>query len=84
MGDTNIPNGDAAARRTVQLMRTVSEILPPQKIVDVWNEVRTPSPPNYSTMWTKVGTKTGKCMAEGALLLASLWQSASVVAGMEI
>ena len=36
MGDTNIPNGDAAARRTVDLMRTVSEILPPQKIVDVW------------------------------------------------
>ena len=29
-------------------------------------------------MWTKVGTKTGKCMAEGALLLASLWQSAWV------
>ena len=76
LGDSNILNGAMAAERTIALMRKVhDEILSPEEILEVWNAQNHQSP-NYTTMWQKLGTKTGKCMAEGALLLASLWQSA--------
>ena len=64
-----------AAERTIALMRRVRDILSPEEIVDVWNE-QNHSSPNYTKMWEKLGPQTGACMAEGALLLASLWQSA--------
>jgi hypothetical protein len=64
-----------AAERTIRLMRTVRGILSPEAILEVWNQQDWNSP-NYTTMWQSLGTKTGECMAEGALLLASLWQSA--------
>ena len=76
VGASDIATGAAAAKRTITLMRTVQTILPPEVIVQVWSDVGGPDSPDYSKMWQKLGDKTGKCMAEGALLLASLWQSA--------
>ena len=76
LGDSNITTGAEAARRTIEMMRNIrNNILSPEEIIDVWREVRYHGP-DYQTMWQKLGVKTGKCMAEGALLLASLWQSA--------
>jgi hypothetical protein len=75
LGDSEILNGAMAAERTIGLMRTVRGILSPEAILEVWNQQDWNSP-NYTTMWQSLGTKTGECMAEGALLLASLWQSA--------
>ena len=75
LGDSEILNGAMAAERTIGLMLRVRDILSPEEIVEVWNE-QNPNSPNYTKMWEKLGPKTGACMAEGALLLASLWQSA--------
>jgi hypothetical protein len=76
MAEGNVTDGADAARRTIELMRTIRTILSPERIVEVWDEVGGPSSPDYEKMWQKLGVKTGQCMAEGALLLASLWQSA--------
>jgi hypothetical protein len=76
MAEGNVTDGSDAARRTIELMRTIRMILSPERIVEVWDEVGGPSSPDYEKMWQKLGVKTGQCMAEGALLLASLWQSA--------
>ena len=80
MGDSNIANGAEAARRTVEMMRNIrNNILSSEEILDVWSVVRNAGPnhgPNYQEMWHQLGKRTGQCMAEGALLLASLWQSA--------
>jgi len=72
----NIADGAEAARRLIELMSTIRTILSPERIVQVWEQVGGPSSPDYSEMWNELGTNTGECMAEGALLLASLWQSA--------
>jgi len=72
----DITDGAHAATRTITLMRTVRSVLSPERIITVWGEVGGPSSPDYQLMWQKLGEATGKCMAEGALLLASLWQSA--------
>ncbi len=81
--DSNITTGAEAARRTVEMMRHVrNNILSPEDILEVWSDVRHAGPgngPDYHEMWQRLGTQTGKCMAEGALLLASLWQSAWAV-----
>jgi hypothetical protein len=72
----DVADGVAAAQRTIGLMKTSASILPPERIVTVWDEISASSPPDYKKMWQKLGAETGRCMAEGALLLASLWQSA--------
>ncbi|HEY6803054.1 MAG TPA: hypothetical protein VI306_05680 [Pyrinomonadaceae bacterium] len=77
----NIQNGVDAARRLIGLMEKTRSILSPEHIVEVWDQVGGPSAPNYKKMWEELGEATGGCMAEGALLLASLWQSAWILGG---
>lgn len=81
LGAADVTDGADAARRTIELMRTIATILPPERIIDVWDEVSASSPVDYKMMWQKLGADTGRCMAEGALLLASLWQSAWKLGG---
>lgn len=73
----SISSGEDAAGRVVDMMKDIRDkILSPEEIVQAWQDIGGPHSPDYSEMWAKLGAKTGQCMAEGALLLASLWQSA--------
>jgi len=76
-----IKSGDEAADLTVDLMRRTIKRLPPQHIIDVFNEVRGRG--QTANMWAKLKTDTVAVTADGVLALACLWSSAWSLAKAE-
>lgn len=72
--------GKEAAQSTIKLMDKIStNILPPQEIIDAYNEKA--GRERINNMWDKLGNKTIRCFAEGAINLALFWQSAWITGG---
>jgi hypothetical protein len=69
-----IKGGERASDLVVRMMKNTIAALPPEKVIDVFNEVHGRG--QVSNMWQKLGKDTMKLMAEGALCLATLWESA--------
>ncbi len=69
-----IKGGERASDLVVRMMKNTIAALPPEKVIDVFNEVRGRG--QVSHMWQKLGEDTMNLVAEGALCLAALWQSA--------
>ncbi len=67
-------NGHEAAVATVKLMQKTFAAIKPLDIVKLYNESSGIERVPY--MWSKLKTKTCAVIADGALCLASLWQSA--------
>jgi hypothetical protein len=76
-----IGTGVEAAWRTIDLMRTVFERLPPRKIVQLYADSDAKPKQLAEDMWQAFGEDTIACMKDGAHLLAVLWQSAWVAGG---
>lgn len=68
-----VTSGFEAARETVRLMTDTVQKLPPLDVVEVWAG-KTGS--RIPRMWTKLGKRTAERIADGALTLAMLWESA--------
>ncbi|WP_148714726.1 hypothetical protein [Chitinolyticbacter meiyuanensis] len=66
--------GMAAADAVVSLMRRTVAELPPAEVVEVYQRVRGSG--QSSAMWRELGEKTLNRMADGAITLATVWQSA--------
>jgi len=71
---SDIKGGKKAALETINLMKQVMKILPPEKIVQVFNDA--PSGGRISYMFDKLNKKTIDCLVEGSISLASIWSSA--------
>ena len=70
--DDGIQSGHAAALRAVNLMRTCQTVLPARTIVEFYITKSTAP----TKLWAEFQDETTEVMAHGALLLASLWESA--------
>jgi len=70
-------DGHAAAVATVELMDRAAQEVPPKKLVDLYIKVG-PGKSRRVTdaLWKRFGTETATIMADGALTLATLWESA--------
>lgn len=68
----NIANGQSAAREVVELMRRTIAALPPQRIIDVFND----TDGDTAKMWEELADDTAARIADGAETLAMLWNSA--------
>jgi hypothetical protein len=73
---STIKGGMQAADAVVQLMEQTIARLDPEKLVEKWIETKGNN--HISDLWDAVGDDTAACIAEGALTLAMLWQSAWV------
>ncbi len=71
-----IATGIDAAKRTVGMMRTVFERIPPRRIVQFYIDSDAKPKQMAENLWAEFGAGTVKCMQDGAHLLAVLWQSA--------
>lgn len=72
---TTYGTGKEAAVAVVKLMRkVVTNILPPEDIIDVYNQ--TDGRGRIDNMWNELGKKTIDCVAAGCLNLALFWESA--------
>ncbi|MBS1902900.1 MAG: hypothetical protein JSS75_04280 [Bacteroidetes bacterium] len=71
-----ITGGKAAARLTIELMRSTFKTLPPKKILDVFGRVSGRG--KYTEAWKTLGTPTINVVANGCYAMAVLWQSAWV------
>jgi len=69
-----VAGGDAAADLVVDLMRRTIQRLDPETVVNTW--IATKGPQHIADLWAALGDETAASMAEGALTLATLWQSA--------
>ena len=69
-----LTGGFEAAQSTIELVRRVRQILPPQTINDVFDDVEGRDRANH--LFAELGDRTIRCMAEGAKELARLWDSA--------
>ena len=70
-----VTGGKEAALALIALMRRCAKTLPPMTIIKVYRE--TPGGPGRSKrLWAALGERTVKCMADGALTLTMLWESA--------
>lgn len=69
-----IGDGHGAAVSTVRLIRKVRQILSPETINDVFDDVGGRERVNH--LFAELGERTMDCMAEGAKELARLWDSA--------
>jgi len=69
-----ISDGHEAAALTVRLMRQTLKTLPPEDIIDAFNH--SSGRKRIPHMFDTLGKRTISCMAEGCILLASLWNSA--------
>ena len=72
----HIAGGDAAAALVVDLMDRTIQRLSPEAVVNAW--IATKGHNHISDLWNLVGDDTAACIAEGALGLATLWESAWV------
>lgn len=66
--------GHAAAVAVVELMRRTVRRLPPQKVIDSFNANAGRN--RSKGMWAELGKDTAKCIYDGALTLARIWQGA--------
>jgi hypothetical protein len=72
-----VHSGYQAAQASLQLMRRAQEILPPQTICDTFNPLGGGrSQALIKGMWQALGKQTVHCIAEGARVLALLWDAA--------
>ena len=69
----------AAADAVVQLMQRTVEELPPEEVLEVYNRVRGNG--QSAAMWAELGERTVNRMADGAVTLATVWQSAWMQGG---
>ena len=77
-----IESGEQAARGLVEFMIKVYNRLPPQKIVDTYNEGHNEEN-RAQLLWDNYNTETLDNMAQCCTFLASLWESAWKVAKAE-
>ncbi|KQW52209.1 MULTISPECIES: hypothetical protein [unclassified Roseateles] len=63
-----------AADAVVQLMRRTMKALPPAEVLEVFNRVRGRG--QAAALWAELGPRTMDRMADGAVTLATVWQSA--------
>lgn len=66
--------GMGAADAIVQLMRRTMAELPPEEVLEVFERVHGRG--QAAAMWSILGERTLNCMADGAVTLATVWQSA--------
>ena len=71
---TPIVGSAAAANLTVELMRKTFDLIAPMEVIDAYNAQQ--GQQRVEHMWDVLGTRTCKTIANGALTLAHLWQSA--------
>ena len=71
-----------AADAVVQLMRRTVARLPPEDILAAYNANRGPG--QSKAMWAALGERTLKRMADGAVTLAAIWQSAWTEGGGDV
>jgi hypothetical protein len=67
--------GQGAAQRVVRLMQETFDALPPQDIVDTYNEGTSPGD-RLDKLWSTFKDKTIERIGEGCLCLAEIWASA--------
>jgi hypothetical protein len=73
---TSLKGGAAAAHATVELMRKTFTLIAPMEVIDAYNAEE--GRRRIEHMWDVLGKRTCKTIANGALTLAHLWQSAWV------
>jgi len=78
---TLVQNGKGAAKAVLTLMRDVAGILPPRRIVDVYEHSFVTHESHVGALWTGTGKETGRIMALGIRTLAMLWEAAWVAGG---
>jgi hypothetical protein len=71
-----VKDGKAAARATIELMRTTFTDLPPSDIVNASIAFEGTASDRADMLWEKFGDKTITAMSNGARLLGALWESA--------
>jgi hypothetical protein len=72
-----IKSGHDAASRTVELMDRSARRIPPKNLVDAYIDAGgTGNVADQDALWKTFGTKTVATMADGARVLARIWQAA--------
>ncbi len=74
LAKAGILTGDDAANATVDLMRVTVKTLTPERVIDVFNEIRGRG--QLENMWQKLKTPTVTVTAKGVLTLSGIWQGA--------
>jgi hypothetical protein len=69
-----VKGGHEAAVSVVRLMKNTVNTLPPMDVIEAFNA--TEGRGRTQHMWDVLGQRTVKCVAEGSVTLASLWESA--------
>jgi len=81
-GMTLVRDGREAAVATLKTMRDVAKILPPRRLIDVYEKSFHPgSPPHTQALWDTFSGETGKVMALGVRTLAMIWDAAWAAGG---
>lgn len=65
---------DAAADAVVELMAGTIQRLAPSEVVQAYRDSK--GREQLQAMWNRLGERTVNCMADGALCLATIWESA--------
>jgi len=76
---TPISSGREAGFETVKLMKRSTRALPPETIIKAFTD--NPGRGRIAALWDALGEATCERMADGAALLASIWQGAWVEGG---
>ncbi len=71
-----VATGKEAAKRTIDMMRTTFDALPPTEMVRTYVNVGKGGKAASDALWAKFGDGTIETMQSGAHLLAVLWESA--------
>lgn len=72
-----IKNGRDAAMRTLELMERTADRLPPKELVDTYlDSGGTGNVADQDALWEAYGRQTVATMADGARVLARIWQAA--------
>ena len=71
---TYFHGGEGAANAVVELMRRTVKELPPAEVLEVYG--RTKGRTQTAEMWAELGERTMNRMADGAVTLATVWESA--------
>jgi hypothetical protein len=70
-----VTGGKQAALATIALMRRTATTLPPMEVI-IANRQTPGGPGRSERLWEKLGPRTIQCIADGALTLTMLWESA--------
>lgn len=77
-----VKTGQDAARATVELMDVAARRIPPHELVDTYVEAGgTATAQARDALWEAFGEATASVVAEGALVLAQLWDAAWAAGG---